>query len=253
METTTGMDNGAAGVDTMRGSVRLDEIRPHMQRGLLLLAQAYEYATDLQRNIWDFAVEIESFRRVDMTNSDLRWLVCKNLVEHAREVGVSGEKGRVFRHGSDLSFSKRTCFVLTPAGSELAKDLPPLKAPGVTEKFASQAEPENDGPLRPRWDCERQEFRLGDQLVKEFKLPSPNQETILMAFEEEGWPHRIDDPLPPHPEMDSKRRLHDTIKSLNRNQKRRLVRFMGDGSGQGVRWDLIVNESSDSNNSDAPK
>jgi hypothetical protein len=59
-----------------------------------------------------------------------------------------------------------------------------------------------------------------------------------MAFEEEHWPPRIDDPLPKNPELLPKRRLHDAIKSLNRNQKRSLIRFMGDGTGEGVRWEL---------------
>ena len=62
---------------------------------------------------------------------------------------------------------------------------------------------------------------------------------ILAAFEEEGWPPRIDDPLPPKPDQDPKRRLHDTINSLNRNQQHLLIQFFGDGSGQGIRWNLI--------------
>jgi hypothetical protein len=77
---------------------------------------------------------------------------------------------------------------------------------------------------------------LGGKLVKRFRVPSPNQERILAAFEEEGWPPRIDDPLPPHPEQEPKRRLRDTIKSLNRHQINRLLHLTGDGTGQGVRW-----------------
>ena len=92
----------------------------------------------------------------------------------------------------------------------------------------------------PRWDRDRHELRVGGELVKQFKLPSPNQEMILMALEEESWPPRIDDPLPPSQKLDAKQRLHDTIKNLNRNQKHRLIRFMGDGTGQGVRWQLIA-------------
>jgi hypothetical protein len=65
------------------------------------------------------------------------------------------------------------------------------------------------------------------------------QEAILMAFEEEHWPPRIDDPLPAHPDLLPKRRLHDTIKGLNRKQKNCLIRFMGDGTGEGIRWELI--------------
>lgn len=63
-----------------------------------------------------------------------------------------------------------------------------------------------------------------------------------MAFEEEGWPPRIDDPLPPLAQLDPRRRLHDTIKALNRKQKRALLRFMGDGSGEGIRWEFIAAE-----------
>jgi len=78
---------------------------------------------------------------------------------------------------------------------------------------------------------------MGEMVVKQFKVPAPNQEVILASFEEEGWPPRIDDPLPPQADQDSKRRLHDTIITLNRHQKNRLIRFSGDGSGEGVRWD----------------
>ena len=66
-----------------------------------------------------------------------------------------------------------------------------------------------------------------------------NQELILAAFEESGWPPRLDDPLPPVPDMDSKRRLRDATARLNGNQKRRLIRFHGDGSGRGLCWEFL--------------
>jgi hypothetical protein len=81
---------------------------------------------------------------------------------------------------------------------------------------------------------------LGEKVVKEFKLPASNQATILMTFEEDGWPRRIDDPLPPALNCDPKHRLHDTIKNLNRNQKISLLRFMGDGTGRGILWEIVL-------------
>ena len=96
----------------------------------------------------------------------------------------------------------------------------------------------------PHWDADLQELRVNGLIVKQFKVPAPNQEMVLAAFQEEGWPTRIDDPLPPQAEQDPKRRLHDTIVSLNRTHKHRLIRFMGDGSGEGVRW-TIVTESAE--------
>lgn len=76
--------------------------------------------------------------------------------------------------------------------------------------------------------------------MKQYRVPSPTQEIILTVFEEEGWPARIDDPLPPDPEVPPKRRLHETIWRLNRNQRARLIHFSGDGTGQGVLWELVA-------------
>jgi len=92
----------------------------------------------------------------------------------------------------------------------------------------------------PHWDPVRQELRLGEVVVKQFKVPAANQERVLAAFQEEGWPRRIDDPLPPSPDLDPKRRLHETISSLNRNLLRPWIHFHGDGTGQGIRWRLLI-------------
>src|SRR5262249_44185846 len=121
-----------------------------------------------------------------------------------------------------LTFHRRSCFVLTPAGAKIARDV--CKASTALVVNGSQSHRNGNGngkekspKLRPHWDSEWHRLYFGPTIVKEFRLPAANQETILMSFEEEGWPARIDDPLPPGPDTDSKHRLHDTIKSLNRN------------------------------------
>ena len=53
---------------------------------------------------------------------------------------------------------------------------------------------------------------------------------------------KIDDPLPRNPQIDPQRRLHDTINSLNRNQRHQLLHFGADGLGRGVRWELITKQ-----------
>jgi hypothetical protein len=224
--------------------------------GLTFLLQAREYADDVQTDIWDFALELRELRSVELGNSDLRWLVMKGYVEHARETTLPGEPQRSFRRTKGLSFNKKTCFVLTDAGAEAAHalgvfeerlDLPhdaPATKPAAARKAESQAQSQASAepPARvvPRWDGDMQELRVAGVIVKQFKVPAPNQEMILSAFQEENWPVRIDDPLPPHPDQDAKRRLHDTIVSLNRNHKSRFIRFMGDGTGEGVRWTLVT-------------
>lgn len=50
----------------------------------------------------------------------------------------------------------------------------------------------------------------------EFRRPAINQELLLAALEEEGWPTRIDEPLSRTPDIDPKVRIHDAIKALNR-------------------------------------
>ena len=236
-------------------------VPPRIIPGLAVLLQAHNYAEELRRDLWDFAVEVMALRAEGLTNSHLRWLVCKGYLKHARELTVPGESGREFQHTGELTFSKRTCFVLTKFGVETAERV--LRELGANDPLdvrshsgngqysrltagdgflAAQrilcGEENNASALRPRWDRDRHELRVGDSLVKQFKLPSPNQEAILTAFEEDGWPPRVDDPLPPEPDLDPKRRLHDTIKSLNRRQKKSLMRFMGDGTGEGICWKL---------------
>jgi hypothetical protein len=214
-----------------------------IRSGLRLLLQAFEYAGQLGRNPWDFAVEIASLRLAGLNESDFRWLVCKGFVTHACETGIFASDDRVFRPEAPLRFTKRSCFVLTLAGAAAAclagcdvEEARPAITPAVHGHAACDAK--DVVTVRPAWDRNRHKLHLGNRLVKEFRLRAQNQGTVLTAFEEEGWPARIDDPLQPSPDIDSKRRLADTIKRLNRNQTNRLILFRGDGTGEGVIWEL---------------
>jgi len=258
----TGAPQASATLPMMR-------IPPRVFEALVLLFESQAYANDLGKSPWDFAIELRSLRRLGLTNSDFRWLVGKQLVDHAREMTLVGERQRSFRRSELLTFSAKTCFVLTAQGMALAATIIESKGDGSLPAAAGQElsmpgqvmtvmagneyavargsgaarSASSNGKLTPKWDRDRQELRVGDRIVKQFKVPAANQETILAAFEEEHWPARIDDPLPPHADQDSKRRLHDTINSLNRNQKRSLVRFIGDGSGTGIRWEFVDEHS----------
>lgn len=215
--------------------------RSAVWRGLLLLIQAHEYARDLQDDPWTFAVEIQSLTRAGLTRSDLRWLRSKGLVDHATEITSCSDTSRKFEPAHNLQFDRHTCFILTPAGLTYADRQTREPAP-ASEALTLAPLPERTAVARPGvpvWDRDRQELRLGEVLIKRFKAPAPNQEAVLAAFQEEGWPVRIDDPISPKRDQDPKRRLHDTINALNRNHRRPALRFMGDGSGVGVRWELL--------------
>jgi hypothetical protein len=203
------------------------------------LLLSHQYAVETKCDQWDFAVEIQAFLGAGASRSDLRWLICKGYVLHAEETTGLDHDRRSFRQVASLAFTDRTCLILTEQGVLFARSLrdfiqPPQVAPARGPTHLLAQGPEGGTPV---WDSARQELRFVGILVKQFKVPAPNQETILASLEEEHWPTRIDDPLSPTADIDPKRRLHDTINALNRNQKHRLIRFLGDGSGQGIRWE----------------
>jgi len=226
---------------------------PRIRAALLLLRDASECAADVEADSWQFAVEISALRRIGLTTNECRWLVAKGLAKHACEVTTNDADRRVFQPCANLALPKGVCFVIAERGiayaSALLRAVPrrratetrgnaelPAAAEPVPRPVANEVEP---APLVPTWDSDRQQLRVGRTIVKEFKVPAANQEAILASFQEEGWAPRIDDPLAPKLNQDSKRRLHDTINSLNRNQKHALIRFLGDGKGEGVRWEFV--------------
>ncbi len=223
-------------------------LTPHVRRGLSELLRAFEYAKLTRRNLWNFAVEISHLKSLELNECDFRWLTCLGYVEHACETTRLDEDGREFRSTGDLTYVDRSCFILTEAGAAFAKQQA-AQIP-LDSRASSHVPRDKDSPfenpsqreLTPNWDCERHELRLAGKLVKQFKWPAINQETILTAFQEEEWTARVDDPLPPQYDLDPRRRLHDTIKCLNRNQKQKLIHFRGDGTGEGVVWELIPQE-----------
>ena len=205
------------------------------------LLKSFAYAAHLDVNIWEFAVDHPSLRRLGIGNNDLRWLLAAGFVSCAIETTTASDPARKFKPSRRLRFSKQTCFVLTERGMRIARALPggteniPRETPAAE---SSPRLPESQLPSRsPKWDRQRQELLVGHLVVKRFRVPAPSQEVILAAFEEEDWPARIDDPLPRLNEQCPKRRLQETIKSLNRNQRHPLLRLLGDGSGQGVLWE----------------
>ena len=139
-----------------------------------------------------------------MTTSDLRWLVKRGCLSHAREITALQDMDRHFEPPEqNLVFAGNTCFVLTDAGlavlgrdnsqaTQLAQvDKAPGEMPIVAWNHSSAP------AAMPNWDRGSRAFVVGEYLIKRFRVPSPNQETVLNAFQEEGWPAAIDDPLPP--------------------------------------------------------
>jgi hypothetical protein len=205
-------------------------IKDNARFGLALLSQAFTYAHDAGADRWDFAVEINTLYERGLSISHIRWLVAKNFAEHGQESCVYGSPHRSFRRGDGFFFDHTTCVVLTRSGAAFVDHV--LREPndqGISI----------DALLKPFWDRARRELSLYGKVVKRYLVPARNQQVILGAFEEEGWPQHIDDPLPVSLDIDPRTRLHDAIHRLNSCQTNRLLRFRGNGAGTGVAWELL--------------
>lgn len=227
---------------------------------LHLLLKSYQYAKDLGVDVWNFSVELPELEKTKVTRTELRWLIEAGYAAHSHEIKDFGGEERCFRCLGKLLLNQDSCFVLTDAGSQYTLEqmaqlenqnkTDPIQAsdPGQNE---SVEHPENEPPGgngkespangkqsngKPIWDAENRVLRLSDQTVKKFRRPAPIQEAILAAFQEENWPTRIDDPIPPCCNQDRKQCLRGAIRSLNQHQEDGLIQFFSDGEGGGICW-----------------
>ena len=225
--------------------LRRDSHESHVyQLVLRTLAKASNSAKACNRDEWAFAVEINELTKVGVSKYLLRVMVCDGAIEHCREVTETGQGQRTFEPENDVVLSDRSCFVISEYGKKLlaGHSLAETELPMKQNRQNGSQTIDIISDSVPIWDTKNRELRLGSILVKRFKWPAANQEQILQAFQEEGWPAQIDDPLPPDPRICPKRRLHDTIKCLNRRQVNGAIKFRGDGTGQGVLLEINGNK-----------
>src|SRR6185295_1395039 len=181
-----------------------------LRAGLAVLWRAYICAQDTGANVWDFALRTSRLYEAGMTNSDLRWMVAKGFAEHGQETSGYDDPHRSFRRSNGYFFNNHTCLILTPSGAALAEHvfretarspqatLATLAAVASETATLSNARPavyethtQGAAALKPRWDATRRELSMAGLLVKRFRVPARNQETILSVFEEEGWAEHI--------------------------------------------------------------
>jgi hypothetical protein len=91
---------------------------------------------------------------------------------------------------------------------------------------------------QPRYEARLRELRVGEAVVKRFTQKSDGQEIILLAFQEEGWPQVIDDPLMVKDDQEAKQRLRRAVDNLNRRQRVPLLHFHVIRQGTAVAWEF---------------
>jgi hypothetical protein len=216
------------------GAESRDNTTPSMWLALDQLLKAHDMARRMNRPKWDFAVEIDALERAGSDHNDLRALICQGLVEHSTEIRQRRPRRRSFRHRAGLHLTPQSCFVLSDWGLAVSSHHSAARCGSDTNGSANS--PLTRLPL-PVWDAVRRELRLGQIVLKRFRQPAKNQQAILAAFQEDGWPERIDNPIPGSHDENASERLHNTLKRLNR-QIDPIIRFHGGGTAEGIIWCL---------------
>jgi hypothetical protein len=187
---------------------------------------------------------IDRLRHLHVWDEVLLWMLYQGYCEHlhlpSSSCGPSGAvESAIALLSESLVIGPHSAFALTEPGEEFAGWLlMALLLPEDEEVFSEACRTLELGRFVPSYDRQERVFCWGHQLVKCFRQPSVNQELILSAAEELGWPMWFDDPLPGCKGRSAKVRLHDTIKDLNRRQKAPLIHFKGDGTGRRVGCEL---------------
>jgi hypothetical protein len=152
----------------------------------------------------------------------LRSLLSAGLVEAANGAAAAQE------------LQTQSRFVLTEAGCRLAWQ---VAAAPVGPRLAGQTCRRPPAPgEKPRWDRAARELWFAGAVVLRFRRGARNQERLLEAFQEQGWPPEIDDPLPRHRRVKPADRLRDTVKHLNSHPGREPLHFRVDAEGRAVFW-----------------
>jgi hypothetical protein len=218
---------------TAYGGLLLRQTR--LELALAALRQGADDARECGVSIWEFAIEIDRLHAAGVTNNDLRLLLSGGLIEHRLEIRSLAGKERHFRTIANMCFTMRSCFVLTTAGHGRATA---QEKNGAAQSGSAKGHGSSPA-LVPCWDAELRQLQVGGQIVKEFRQPSTRQVAVLSAFQSQGWPPRIDDPLSAPGQDSVHGLLHYTIQNLNRYQVLKLIHFYGDGTRRGVRWRLV--------------
>lgn len=117
-----------------------------------------------------------------------------------------------------------------------------LSAPGRRPRAAGGAAPKSAPTLQalhPVWNADRRELCMGNVVLRHFRRAAENQMLLLQAFQEAGWPHEIDDPLPGGGGVEPKSRLKETVARLNRALKGMALHFGVSHRGTEAVWYLV--------------
>jgi hypothetical protein len=174
----------------------------------------WKYSGSMRLDPWKYALPVEFLTSAGLTSGDIELLIAGELLR-TRDAHPM-RSGRRLRNGS-----------------------PNEAVVILTDKGASALEQSCLNEIRPHWDPERRVLSVDGDAIKVFRQPSENQESVLSAFQEDGWTDQIDDPLPRATglgDRGAKIRLRKTVEHLNRAQRLPSLLFCATGNGERISW-----------------
>jgi hypothetical protein len=213
-------------------------LTPGAQLGLTILRKAFNCAVQLNVSPWQFAVPAVSLRAQGLDETDLRFLCASGLAESGVEEMTPDSREREFRPLANLAMPESACLIATPQGLECS-----LGGPGSPEHVIVNGRPHapapDAAPQTPSWIRKTGKLWWGNRVIKSLRRHAKRQRLVLAAFEEAGWPRRIDDPLPRDAGVNPKERLRQTVRHLNKRNAFRAIEFRVDEDYRGIHWEPV--------------
>jgi hypothetical protein len=191
---------------------------------------------------WMFAVEQELLIAEGSSLAALRWLALHGFVKQKVEITRPRSKKRWFKEVGPLSFTERSCFLLTETGQALARQV-------ASEQAASGRRVATNGDgnshargrtQRPYWNAENGQLWARGHLLHEFPPQAVHLRRLLTEFEDSKWkPPWIDDPLPSAKDGVARKRLENAVRGLNHCQDQQLLLFRTLHKKRAVAWQWL--------------
>ena len=186
------------------------------------------YENDWNGDYWNYSIEETLYR-----HSSGHWTLVSEST-HCEAPASCGKRARRIDEKEAVTWLGRWHHTLPSNLATAYSEL--VFAPGP----AAQAQSKSLERIVPGWNKARGELTYDGKVIRRVQAGrAKNIVKVLDAFQEDGWPDRIDDPLSPSKDQ---QRLHETIASLNENMALPLVHFRADGTGQGIVWEATYQE-----------
>ena len=91
----------------------------------------------------------------------------------------------------------------------------------------------------PFYDVAQRILWYAGRLVKRLRQQADVQEIVLRAFQRQGWPRALKNPLPKGSTIPMEARLHAVVRRLMNAQKEARIRFFRNGTKCMICWEAV--------------